>query len=279
MKHSTQQLYASRLEAVIVYLAKHLDADPDMYRLADIACLSPFHFHRVWHAWMGETVADTVRRLRLHRASGELTRSAMALGKIASNAGYDSPAAFSRAFRQAFGLPPSSFRALHASGYPPDEEHTMQQVSIETIGPITLASVPHTGPYMEIGQAFDRLYVWARKQGIDADRERSFGVYYCSGEELPASELKSAAAMTLPAGHKAADGVETLTIPALRCATLEYIGPYAGLTQACGWLYGEWLPQHGHLPGNFPEFEEYTNDPRTTPPSELRTLIRIPLAN
>lgn len=277
MKASTQQLYARRLTGVIDYLNQHLDLDPDLYRLADIACLSPFHFHRVWRAWTGETIADTVRRLRLHRASGELAATTAALGQIAQRAGYDSPAAFSRAFRQAFGLPPSSFRAAQAAGFPPADHSPT--VRIETVAPMALTAVMHNGPFMEIGQAFDRLFLWARQHDADPYQQRVFGLFYCEEGGTSASPHTAAAAMGSPTGYVADGETQALYVPAMRCAALEYVGPYAGISGVCTWLYEHWLPTNDELPGDFPEFEEYLNDPRTTPPAELRTLIRVPLAD
>ena len=61
--------YGGRLERVLAYLADNLDRELDLDRLADVACFSPFHFHRIFHALQGETVAESVRRMRLHRAA------------------------------------------------------------------------------------------------------------------------------------------------------------------------------------------------------------------
>ena len=61
-----------RLDRVFSWLADHLDDTLDLERLAEVACMSPYHFHRIYHAMQGETAADTVRRLRLHRAAVEL---------------------------------------------------------------------------------------------------------------------------------------------------------------------------------------------------------------
>ena len=63
-ERTTQSDYAERLERVFRWLADHLDDTLDLIRLADVACLSPYHFHRVYRAMQGETAADTVRRLR-----------------------------------------------------------------------------------------------------------------------------------------------------------------------------------------------------------------------
>ena len=52
---TTQSDYAERLDRVFRWLADHLDDSLDLARLADVACLSPYHFHRVYRAMQGET--------------------------------------------------------------------------------------------------------------------------------------------------------------------------------------------------------------------------------
>jgi hypothetical protein len=66
---TTRSDYAMRLERVFRWLADHLDDTLDLARLAEVAAMSPYHFHRTYHAMQGETAAETVRRRRLHRAA------------------------------------------------------------------------------------------------------------------------------------------------------------------------------------------------------------------
>jgi len=137
-----------------------------------VACLSPYHFHRVYRAMRGETTADTVRRLRLHRAAVDLIAGELPVARVARRAGYGSQEAFTRAFKAAYGVPPARYRAS---------------------------------------------FVPARN-GTRAELDR----------------------------------------------------PYK-------WLYGTWLAQSGEEPDNAPTVEEYLNDARSVPPTELRTLIWLPL--
>ena len=65
-----QARYEARLSRVLDHIYDHLDEPLDIDRLAEIACLSPYHWHRIYQAMYGETIAATVRRLRLHRAGG-----------------------------------------------------------------------------------------------------------------------------------------------------------------------------------------------------------------
>jgi AraC family transcriptional regulator len=76
--------------------------------------MSPFHFHRIYHAMQGETAADTVRRLRLHRAAVELITGEWPVARIARRAGYGTQQAFTRAFKGAYGVPPAHYRASFA---------------------------------------------------------------------------------------------------------------------------------------------------------------------
>ena len=64
--------HAERIQRVVDYLAEHLDETLDLDALAHVACFSPYHFHRVYRGLLGETVNDTVRRLRLHRSAVDL---------------------------------------------------------------------------------------------------------------------------------------------------------------------------------------------------------------
>jgi AraC-like DNA-binding protein len=56
--------------------------------------------------------ASYVRRLRLERAARKLRMGAVDITEVALAAGYDSHAAFSKAFKQQFGLSPREFRQL-----------------------------------------------------------------------------------------------------------------------------------------------------------------------
>src|ERR1041384_7839609 len=86
------QDYTQRLERVITWLADHLDEAPDLVRLADVACMSPYHFHRIYRAMQGETAADTIRRLRLHRAAVDLIAGTHPGARIPRPARHGGPA-------------------------------------------------------------------------------------------------------------------------------------------------------------------------------------------
>ena len=56
--------YHRRLQPVIRYLEQHYRDPPDLTTIAALASLSPYHFHRIFTAVTGETLAAYLRRLR-----------------------------------------------------------------------------------------------------------------------------------------------------------------------------------------------------------------------
>src|SRR5258708_11184711 len=95
----------------VEHIQAHL-ADPgDLERLAGGACFSPFHFHRLFRAWMGETLQTFVHRLRLERAAQLLVfNRSRSISDIAMECGFSSSSAFARAFKGAFGASASEWR-------------------------------------------------------------------------------------------------------------------------------------------------------------------------
>ncbi|MFD4836311.1 GyrI-like domain-containing protein [Achromobacter sp. NPDC058515] len=276
MKPETRTLHAQRLDPVLRWLASHPDADPDLHQLADLACLSPYHFHRVYRAMMGETVNATVQRIRMHRAAVALAGTQAPLRDVAQRAGYESDAAFNRAFGAAFGIPPGRYRAARSLPLDP-KEFAMYPIAIETFPGATLAVLPHRGNYDEIGPVFTRAFMLAISRGIAAPDAVGFGVYFDDPEQVPVGQLRSLAGMPVDPAADLGDELERFEIPAGRCAILTYIGPYNEMSKPYNWMYSEWLPASGMVPADFPMFEQYVNDPRTTPPAQLQTRICLPL--
>jgi AraC family transcriptional regulator len=291
MKTITRETYAKRMDHVFSYIIDHLDEPLDIHRLAEEAYLSPYHFHRVYVAMIGETLADTVRRLRLHRAAVKLTASATSIAAIAREARYTSEASFVRAFREAYGLTPAKFRlhgelslALQRRVHLTKGDHPMfrtQDVQIQNLAPMRVAALRHHGDYQEIGASFGALMAWASGTGIVKMDARSFGIYYDDPHSKPKAELTSEACVELPRNFALENqnlaSPRALELSSGKHAVFEFTGPYSELEKPYRWLFDTWLPQSGEDLRDAPCFEEYLNDARSTPPAQLKTAICIPL--
>lgn len=106
------QNYDDCIKDVDQYIRDNISQPLNREVLATVAGFSVPHFHRVFTAKKGENIAAYVRRIRLERAGWKLRMGAVDITEVALAAGYDSHAAFSRVFKQQFGLSPSDFRDL-----------------------------------------------------------------------------------------------------------------------------------------------------------------------
>lgn len=94
------------------YIRQHIDEELSREILAEVANYSVPHLHRIFTGCVGENIAAYVRRVRLERAGQKLRMGAVDITEVALAAGYKSHWAFSRVFKQQYGLSPSAFREL-----------------------------------------------------------------------------------------------------------------------------------------------------------------------
>lgn len=274
--------YHDRLRRVLTHIHDNLDGDLSLDTLAEVACLSRFHWHRVFRAMTGETLADAIRRIRLLRAANALVLENDPIPEIARRFGYPNLASFSRAFRSAHGASPGAFRALGRqiandlrlnTG-----EMTMHPVTIEDLPPARAAGVAHKGPYPEISKAFQQLGAILASRGLFPHALGMVAVYSDAPGSKPEAELSSHGAVIIGDGFPPnVPGLEYFDLVGGKHAVMAHRGPYATLGAAYEWLYGTWLPQSGEEPRDAPPVELYVNDPRNTAPGDLRTDIRLPL--
>ncbi len=113
----TDEVYLARSEAPIEeikeYIKGHIDQRLDRRALAEKAGFSLPHFQRLFRMQTGEGVAAHIYRLRMERAGRKLRMGAVDITEVALAAGYDSHAAFSKAFKRYFKISPSQFRQLN----------------------------------------------------------------------------------------------------------------------------------------------------------------------
>ena len=273
--------YEDRFNRVTAHIYDHLDDDIDLNRLAEIACLSPYHWHRIYHAMYGETIAATVKRLRLHRAGGFLAQTDMPIAEVAERSGYKSLQSFTRVFAAVYGMPPAQYRKRGShTRFLPDqssERSAMYDVVIKDVPRTEIVSVDHTGSYMQIGKAFDTLYGWLGARNVLVPAMRSVGVFFDDPDSVAEAELQSRAGVILPGSFALEAPLKRTEIAGGRYAVLRHKGPYADMRAAYQWLYGDWLMRSGREPADAPVFEEYLNSPRDTAPTELLSDIYLPL--
>src|SRR5581483_5769813 len=271
--------YPERIQRVVDHLMGHLDDGLDLETLAGVACLSPYHFHRIYRGLLGETVNETVRRLRLQRAALDLLERELSVERTARRAGYSSQAAFTRAFREEYGEPPARYRGAwletDAAGRANSDGY---RVEIRKLPRLRLAMILHRGDYQQTSAAFERLMTVGATTGLLGPETRAVGIFYDDPEFVPQEELRSAACITVTEDWTPSGEFTDGSVEGGRYASVLHRGPYYELKRAYDWLYQCWLPTSGEEPRDLPCVEEYLNNARQVAAKDLETAVMMPIA-
>ncbi|MFQ6547140.1 GyrI-like domain-containing protein [Aestuariibius sp. 2305UL40-4] len=272
--------YEDRMLRVLAHIYDNPEGDLSLDALSDVAAMSRFHWHRVFHAMTGETCAQAVRRMRLHRAAAWLVQTDRPIAGIANAIGYPSQQSFTRAFLAGYGITPGAFRRkgelcpphLHVR----KGDYPMHPIEIETHPARRLAAILHQGPYVEVGKAFESLGAVLTGRSLWAYVRGMIGVYYDDPDAVPAAELRSDAGAIVTGDAVLAEPLEERQLPPGRYVVMRYKGPYSGLAAAYRHLYGDWVPQSGEELGDHPPLEIYLNSPMDIAPEDLLTECLCP---
>ena len=107
-------LTLQRLLLVHALVERGSDAHLDLLQLASSASYSPWHLIRMYRDVFGDTPSEHIVRLRLARAWSLVRDSALPVCEITEQLGFESPSAFCRAFKNAYGLTTTQARHLPA---------------------------------------------------------------------------------------------------------------------------------------------------------------------
>ncbi|MCX7028555.1 MAG: GyrI-like domain-containing protein [Spirochaetes bacterium] len=295
-----RQEYVSRINRVIDHIDAHLGDEFSLAELADVACFSRFHFHRIFSALVGETIADYIKRVRLQAAASRLVNNPRdSVTEIALACGFSSPSVFARAFRERFGVSASAWRArsarsgaernegiaesnagqadrkhgdaregglLHPREHLRDDRRNImavqaQSIEVKELPELHAAYIRHIGPYNRIGEAFGKLMRWAGPRGLLRFPETmSLAVYRDSPEVTDASKLRSDACITVPDGTTVDGEVGLMKIPGGRFVVGRFEISGDQFAEAWNVLMGGWLPGSGYQPDDRMCYEVYLND-------------------
>lgn len=281
---SSRQAYLTRLHAAVDHVKLHLADELDLRSLAAVAHFSPWHFHRVFHAMMGETVADHVRRRRLEACAAHLVAApSETVASIAKAVGLGSAAVLSRQFKARFGVTPTAWRqgghrqwavvrrselmqlqsARQRAAATPAGAHAAQhgigEVTLRTFPALRVAYMRHVGPYGDprIGQTWQRLIQWAGMQGLLDGRHHFIGIGHDSPDIALPGQCRYDACVEIGEAAVGTREVGVQRFAGGHYACMRFTGTGDEVYAAWLHLYAQWLPQSGLQPDDLPAIEAY----------------------
>jgi len=287
------------MHRVLEAIDQRLDQPLDLASLASVAHFSPYHFHRVFAAWLGETLGDYLRRRRVEQAATRLAaQPRLSVLQVALSVGFGSGEAFSRAFKGRFGCSPTAWRAQrkrdqadskvdqawrrHSGQHElPTATQREAAMNVQLIDrqPTRVAYMRNTGPYGEpIGRFWlDVVAPWMATDGL-MGRAR-YGISHDDPSVTAAAQCRYDACVEVDDDYVPSGPALITTLPGGRYAVMRFEGNGADIFVAWRRLLAEWLPSSRLQLDMRPCFEHYPVGSRWDPETGVFDCeITIPVA-
>ncbi len=280
MKTTTRETYLESVYRVILHIEQHYKETLTLEELARVAGFSKYHFHRIFKAIAGENVSDYIRRVRLVNATAKL-RIVDRITDVVLESGYETNAAFSKAFKKHFGTTPRAF----AQEIKKRKGSTMVTPKIVTLTPTEVLYVRKEGAYAKsAAKAWQVLMGFAYEQkmkhgkNLMGEEAMTFGIAHDNPTITDEDKIRFDACISRDDPTVQPHGeIQTKTIEGGAYAVFLHEGAYENLGTTYDAI-GDWIVESGMGVRDVPKFEKYLNcDPKRTLPENLRTEIYLPI--
>jgi AraC family transcriptional regulator len=281
-KKTTREEYQKCVNAVVDYINLHLGEEIDLKSLAKISHFSPFYFHRIMKAFLGEPVGTFIVRTRTETAARLLRYTDLPIADIAYRIGYSSSSSLSKVFKQFYGISPLEYRnnknfvimkpaIIHSELKLKREIKELpvrNMIYIRLFGDYKLND--YCGTWM-------RLQQFVQEEKLPMGEVMPYCIFHDDPKVTPIEKLRTDVCMVMPAAVTPKGNIGFKQLPAGRYAIFLYKGSYEHLQSVYDTIYGKYIPEMECTFRDEASAERYLNHPADTAPDELLTEFYIPI--
>jgi AraC family transcriptional regulator len=285
----------TRINKVLRFIDLNLERNLLLEDLAGVASYSPFHFQRIFKSEIGETPKQYIKRLRLEKAAHMIVLfPEKPILEIALDNGFNSPEAFSRAFREYYKVSPDKFRkaeetekikiiqqpgfnqnflksaetflpaALVPSTYENLKIEVINRTAVKLIYIQTTLENPDT-----VKDSFRKIKMWAEAREIFEKSSVLTGLMRDYPIFTALDKCRFFTCATVSARPELSGIVNFMEVPAGKYASFNVSGGIPEIMKCCTYLVHHWLPGNGYkivhehailLPQSDPVNTSFTNN-------------------
>ncbi len=310
-----KRAYIRKINAAIDYIEDNIYDELNLTTISNVSGFSPFHFHRIFKAHMGETINRFLQRIRLEKAATQLLHNhEKSITDIAFDCGFSGSAAFARLFKEKYGMSASEWqkKMLRKNGeslrkncksernigkenrltfdYYNDsntwrltmKEKNSTTFEVKEMAAMTVAYVRHIGPYKGDSELFEQLYskvtTWAGARDLLKFPETKFLTAYHDDPGITdEQQLRISVGLTVPSDVKTDGEIGKMEIPKRKYGIGHFELKADEFESAWTRIYRDWLPQSGYQPDEGACLEICLNDPKEHPEHKHIVDICIPV--
>lgn len=263
-----------------------------MELLAQEVAVSKYHLNRLFFAATGLKLGEFIQRRRMEYAYHLLAMENMSVIDVALSVGYESHAAFSRAFNKVFSVEPGKVkRGVTPKFVLPKLKKSIEQIQLKP----EIIDLPEQKIVGLYGNGFEnqsffklaqRLYQQVAQglllsDGFDFKTQKLIGVSIDSPWRGDQAQSRFFAGVITerneakPQQQQLSDYVWQKG----RWARFEHKGPYNTMWQTILSIYANWVIPNNYELNDCSIVQHFVNDPNTTAPEKLLTHLYIPLSS
>jgi len=259
MKKKTLSNHRKIANDIMYYIYKYIDTDINLDELSFDLGISRFHMQRVFKQEFGQNIYETIKSIRLQKASSLLlTNQNSTITDIAKICGYASQGAFIRVFKQKFNMTPKEWRK---GGY---KEFTSVKNSYSQFSQLKPKIVKresfnayyirHKGYSKDISETWQKLHTWVLCNGIK--KFTQLGIHHDNPTITPLDECRYNACVITDEEVKDSS-LPTLKMPQGVYAQFHFSGKYGDILNFMNWVYFEWFIKSGFETTTNPSYAIY----------------------
>ncbi|PSR55948.1 AraC family transcriptional regulator [Adhaeribacter arboris] len=298
-----QKDYIRRINLALNYIEENLNADLSLNLVSTVAFYSPYHFHRLFKAVIGEPLNAYISRRRIEKIASILMQNkVVSLAELLLQFGFNSHSSFTRAFKMYYGLTPSEFRKRM-----PDRFSKISRLDSKN-GQISLIIEPYICNIMDhlnwltmnakielkenpdihfaclthigvkgVEKAFDQLIKWAQPKGLLKNPDTKIvRILHDSNKVTASTKIRMSICLTTDKPFKEAGEIKALTIQKGRSIVGRFTITFNDFEQAWNSLF-VWMQEHGYQKSELAPYEVYHNDFRKQPENKCIVDFHIPI--
>lgn len=305
----THAEYIRRINMALEYIEQHLEQTISLDDVASASCFSAYHFHRIFHAMLGETVNEYISRKRLEHAIRLLMyRPGLSITDIAEAGGFSSGANFSRAFKLYFGISPSAIRnpdshEISKTGklyskygkvirprdfysqfvtnnkvFDSDKlEELLMKIKIDELAEKQIAYLTSPGGYKleSVYKTWDKVSQWAVSHGVEDNLINKFAICHDNPMITPEEKCRYDAAIVIDNDIEVLAPFKKTSIPQGKYAVAYFNDSADKINHFMTEFCSNWFCSSGYEPDDYPPMFNYLDDSKEDNIVEMDVYIKL----
>jgi AraC family transcriptional regulator len=251
------------IDKAVWCIERRFASEISLDEIAEVSGVSRFHLSRAFGAATGRSVMRYVRERRLSEAARQLASGAPDILAVALDWGYGSHEAFTRAFRDQFGLTPEELRAKGSLS----SLQLAEPLAMHSLAPITLPEPRFATAKSLLIAGFGGSFAYENTSGIPALWQR-FAPYagnvpgqvgpVCYGASYNCDEhgnFNYIAGTEVSGFDDLPADFDRIRVPEQNYVVFEHRGHVTGIKRTYEAIWRDWLPRSGLKPADGPSLE------------------------